>query len=82
MILQTLGVAAQPALDLVGGLFEARVRLVGAAFGLQPCARAQMQRAIGAVGGALRRNDDVSADLAVKIAADQRLDLLGDMRSQ
>ncbi len=35
MLLQPLLVAAQPALDLVGGLFETRVGLVRAPLGLQ-----------------------------------------------
>src|SRR5580692_8771400 len=56
---QTLLVAPEPALDLVGGLLEARVGLVRPPLGLQIHARAEVQRAIGAKGRTLRRHHDM-----------------------
>src|SRR5271156_3168303 len=76
MVLQPFVVASQPTLDLVGGLLEAGVRLVRAPLGLQIHTRTQMKRTIRPISRPLRRDHNVTADLAIEIMRNHRLDLV------
>ena len=49
MALETLLIAAQTGFNLVGGLFETGVGLVGSPFGVERHARTQPQRAVRAI---------------------------------
>src|SRR5262249_49415829 len=82
MILEARLVAAKALLDLVGGLVEAKVRFVSAALGVQAHSRAEAQRAVGAIAGALAGHDDMATDRAAEVAGDRSLDLSQDMLTQ
>src|SRR5271166_2936722 len=80
--LEPLLVAAQTRLDLVGGLFETRIRLVRPAFRVDGDARTEPERAVGAVSRTLARDDHVAADSSVEVTGDDRLDFFRDMLTQ
>ena len=82
MVLEPLLVTAQSPFDLVERLFDARVGLLRASLRLKAPTRTEMQRTIRAIPGSLPRYDDVTADLAVEIARDDRLDLVEHVAAQ